>query len=169
MNKDNLEIERKFLLRNVPKFDRKEVDKFLIHQIYVDEDGKITRFRMTEKFNLKGFEPEVDRQYFQCVKKPVSTGVFEELENEISQELFREMCHLDHSYIIKTRYVYEHGGLKWEVDEYHDIKLVIMEVELDDINQEITIPEIIEREVIVEVTGQRVFSNFNLSLKDFIL
>jgi len=165
MKKDNLEIERKFLLRNVPKFQRKEVDKYLIHQIYVDVNGKITRFRMTEKFNLKGSEPEVERYYFECVKKSISTGVFEEIENEISQELFRDMCHFDHSYIIKTRYVYEHGDLKWEVDEYHDIRLVTMEVELDDINQEITIPEIIEREIIVEVTGQLVFSNFNLSVK----
>ena len=70
----------------------------------------------------------------------------------------------DHSYIIKTRSVYEHGGLKWEVDEYHDMKLVTLEVELDDINQEITIPEIIEDMMIVEITGQKVFSNENLSI-----
>lgn len=163
MNKDNLEIERKFLLRNVPNFKRNEIEKYLIHQIYVDVSGKITRFRMTEK--MGHVDEEFERTYVQCVKKPISTGVFEEIENEINQEIFRDMCHLDHSYIIKTRYVYEHGGLKWEVDEYHDVKLVTLEVELDDINQEITIPKIIEREMIVEVTGQRVFSNFNLSVK----
>jgi len=165
MNKDNLEIERKFLLKNVPNFNRKEIEKHLIHQIYVDVKGVITRFRMSEKFNTKGSEPEVERHYIQCVKKVLSPGVFEEIEKEITQEKFRDMCHEDHTYIIKTRYVYEHGGLKWEVDEYHDVKLVTLEVELDDINQDITIPEIIEKEVIVEVTGQRVFSNQNLSVK----
>jgi CYTH domain-containing protein len=164
MNKYNLEIERKFLLRNVPKFERKEVDKFLIHQIYVNVDGKVTRFRMTEKFNIKGSDPVVERTYVKCVKKPISTGVFEEVENVVSQELFEALLKQEHSYIVKTRYLYEHGGLKWEVDEYHDIKLVTLEVELDDINQDITIPEIIEREMIVEVTGQRVFSNFELSV-----
>jgi len=169
MNKDNLEIERKFLLKNVPKFNRNEIDRFLIHQIYVDVDGRVTRFRMHEKFNPKGSEPEVERHYIKCNKRPISTGVFEEIEEEITQEVFRDMCHKDHSYIIKTRSVYEHGGLKWEVDEYHDIKMVTLEVELEDINQEITIPEIIEREVICEVTGQKVFSNYSLSIRDEVI
>ena len=165
MNKENLEIERKFLLRNVPKFERNEIDKFLIHQIYITIAGKLKRFRMTEKFNTKGSDPEVERIYVMCQKKRLSPGVFEEIEGDITEEMFREYCGHPHSYIIKTRHVYEHGGLKWEVDEYHDIKLVTLEVELDDINQDIKIPEIIEREMIVEVTGQRVFSNFELSVE----
>lgn len=168
MNKKKLEIERKFLLKNVPNFNRKEVNKFLIHQIYVDFDGEITIFRMSEKLNLKGQESEVERHYVKCVKKPFSIGVFEEIEEDITQELFRDMYHKDHSYIFKTRSVYEYGGLKWEVDEYHDIKIITLEVEIDDINQEITIPEIIEKEVICEVTGQKVFSNFYLSINDGI-
>jgi CYTH domain-containing protein len=166
MNKDNLEIERKFLLKNVPKFNRNEIDKFLIHQIYVDVDGVVTRFRMHERFNPKGSESDVERYYIKCNKRPISPGVFEEIEEEITQEVFRDMCHKDHSYIIKTRSVYKHGGLNWEVDEYHDIKMVTLEVELEDINQEITIPEIFEEQMIVEVTGQKVFSNQNLSIKD---
>lgn len=169
MNKDNLEIERKFLLKNVPKLNRKNVDKHLIHQIYVDVKGVITRFRMSENFNRKGEESEVEKQHVQCVKKVLSPGVFEEIENDITQEKFRDMCHEDYSYIIKKRSVYEHGGLKWEIDEYHDVKLVTMEVELDDINQEITIPEIIEKEIIVEVTGQRVFSNQSLAVKQDVI
>lgn len=164
---NNLEIERKFLLKNVPKFKRDEIEKFLIHQIYVDVDGKITRFRMTEK--MGHVDEEFERTYVQCNKTSISPGVFEEIENDISADLFRQMCHKEHSYIIKTRYVYSEGGLKWEVDEYHDIKLVTLEVELDDIEQEITIPEIIENEMIVEITGQRVFSNQNLSVKDEVV
>ncbi len=162
--KNNLEIERKFLLKRVPNFNREEIEKYLIHQIYVDIDGKITRFRMTEKFGK--IDEKFERQYFQCNKKSISSGVFEEIEIEITPEFFRDMTHKEHSYITKTRHVYEHGGLKWEVDLYHDVKLVTLEVELDDINQEITIPEIIEKEMIVEVTGQRVFSNQNLSIKE---
>jgi len=167
MNKDNLEIERKFLLKNVPDFNRNEIEKHLIHQIYVDVDGKKVRFRMSEKFNQKGISATDDeRHYVQCVKRVLSPGVFEELENEITKELFRDMSHREHSFIVKTRYVYEKDGLKWEVDEYHDIKMVTLEVELDDINQEITIPEIIKKEVITEVTGQKVFSNQSLSIKN---
>lgn len=166
MDKKNLEIERKFLLKNVPAFKRSEIEKILIHQIYVEINGKVVRFRMSESLDFDGEELELERKYVKCIKNPISTGVFEEIENDITQEAFRDMCHEDHSYIIKTRYVYEHSGLKWEVDEYHDIKMVTLEVELDDINQEIIIPEIIEKEVICEVTGQRVFSNFNLSVKE---
>ena len=166
--KNNLEIERKFLLKRVPNFNKLEIEKYLIHQIYVDVDGKVTRFRMTEKFGK--IDENFERQYVQCNKQFISPGVFEEIEKEITPELFRDMTHQEHSYITKTRHVYEHGGLKWEVDLYHDVKLVTLEVELNDINQEITIPEIIEKEMIVEVTGQRVFSNQNLSVKeDFVI
>lgn len=162
MNKDNLEIERKFLLKNVPNFNRDEIKKYLIHQIYINIDGKVHRFRMSE--DMHNDSPD-GRVYVHCVKTPISHGVFEEIENKISPEEFRDMTYKDHSYIIKTRSVYEHGGLKWEVDEYHDMKLVTLEVELDDINQEITIPEIIEDMMIVEITGQKVFSNQNLSIE----
>jgi CYTH domain-containing protein len=160
MNKDNLEIERKFLLKNVPKFNLKKITKLIIHQIYVDVDGRSVRFRMTENMNAE------NRVYHQCEKSVISHGVFEEIENEVSSDVFNQMLHKDHRYIIKTRYVYEEGGLKWEVDKYHDVRLVTLEVELNEINQEITIPEIIKEQMIVEVTGQKVFSNFSLSIKE---
>jgi len=179
MNKDNLEIERKFLLKNVPNFIKNEIKRYMIHQIYVEIDGKTHRFRMSEtmgsgdsKNDFSGYntwvkdflsEPKID--YVHCVKVPISHGVFEEIEEGISRDKFMEMENMSHTYIIKTRYVYEHNELKWEVDEYHDIKLVTLEVELDDINQDITIPEVIEKELITEVTGQKVFSNQSLSIK----
>ncbi len=162
--KNNLEIERKFLLKKVPEFPAENTIKLYIHQIYVNVDGVITRFRMTEKL----FTDE-DRKYVQCNKKLISPGVFEEIESEITKEVFRDMCHKEHSYIVKIRYVYESNGLKWEVDEYSDIALVTLEVELDDIEQEITIPDIIKKEIIIEVTGQKEFSNQNLSVKDEII
>jgi CYTH domain-containing protein len=160
MNKDNLEIERKFLLKNVPKFNLKKITKLIIHQIYVDVDGRSVRFRMTEDMNAS------NRIYHQCEKEVISHGVFEEIENEVDKSLFDEMLKKDHSYIIKTRYVHEENGLKWEIDKYHDVRLVTLEVELDDIEQDIVIPEIIEDQMIVEVTGQKVFSNYNLSVKE---
>lgn len=163
--KNNLEIERKFLLKRIPNFD-KEVSKFYMHQIYVNIDGVMTRFRMTEKLGLKVDE---NRTYVQCNKKRISSGVFEEIEKDIAKEVFRDMCHKEHSYIIKIRHVYEHDGLKWEVDEYADVSLVTLEVELDDIKQKITIPKIIKKELLMEVTGKKVFSNQNLSIKNEVV
>lgn len=158
--KNNLEIERKFLLKKVPDF-KLGISKLYIHQIYVDVNGVITRFRMTEKLGM-----DEDRKYIQCNKKLIFPGVFEEIEKEITKEVFRDMCHKEHSYIVKIRYIYEQDGLKWEVDEYSDVALVTLEVELDDINQEIKIPEIIQKELIIEVTGQKEFSNQSLSIKE---
>ena len=159
MNKENLEIERKFLLKKVPKFLAKDVDKFLIHQVYHEINGKIHRFRMTE--NLRS--QDEDRTYIECVKTSISHGVFEEIEKEIGQNKFDRMIKKPHRYIIKERTVYKANGLKWEIDKYHDISLVTLEVELDDIHQKIEVPETIEKEIIAEVTGQQVFSNYNLS------
>ncbi|MEK6828532.1 MAG: hypothetical protein AABY15_00165 [Nanoarchaeota archaeon] len=157
---NNLEIERKFLLKNIPNF-KESVKKIIIHQIYVDVDGKINRYRMSEDVDSSIVNP--NRVYHVCNKKSLSPGVFEEIESEISKDVFDSMLKKEHRSILKTRHVYEHGGLKWEIDVYHDMKLVMLEVELEDINQPITIPEVIEEQMIVEVTGQRVFSNYNLS------
>lgn len=161
VKKENLEIERKFLLKNVPKFSSGEFKKLIIHQIYVDFGGKINRYRMSE---------DVDNSttiYHSCVKKSISHGVFEEIEKEISKIEFELMLDEDHRSIIKTRYVYKQGDLKWEIDSYHDMKLVTLEVELEDINQKIKIPNIINEQLIVEVTGQKEFSNYSLSKKCF--
>lgn len=161
MSKDNLEIERKFLLKKVPDFNKNQIKKKLIHQIYIDIDGKINRFR-----EIVDLSSSVENKYIHCVKRPISKGVFEEIEEEISKEEFVEMSQKNHSYVIKTRYVYEHGGLNWEIDYYNDIRLVTMEVELDDIDQKIEIPDLIKKEIITEVTGQKEFSNYNLSLEE---
>lgn len=160
--KENLEIERKFLLKNVPKFSEK-IEKLIIHQIYVNVGGKIVRYRMTEKVDAPLDSPH--RTYHVCRKKSISPGVFEEIEDVITKDEFKKHLNKEHTYIIKTRYVYKNGGLKWEIDKYHDINLVTLEVELDDIKQKINIPEVIEEQIIVEVTGQRVFSNYNLAIQ----
>jgi len=157
--KNNLEIERKFLLKRVPAFLAKDLERYLIHQVYVDIDGQVTRFRMTEDLR----RPNNETIYFKCVKKPISTGVFEEIEVKVSENTFNKMAKQPHRFIIKERLVYSDGGLKWEIDIYEDINLVTLEVELDDINQEIEIPEKIKKEIICEVTGQKPFSNYSLS------
>ena len=155
--KKNLEIERKFVLSNVPEFE--DVEELLIYQIYVDISGKINRFRETR--NIKTQESV----YHHCIKTSLSHGVFQEIENEISNKVFQEMRKLEVSSILKKRYVYKEKGLKWEVDDYMGFRFVTLEVELDNINQKIEIPKIISDYIIAEVTGIKEFSNYNLSLK----
>jgi len=156
--KENLEIERKFILKGVPAFPNEEnLTKLMIHQIYVTVDGRNKRFRKT--YNVSTGESI----YHECMKKKLSHGVFEENEKLIEESMLNEMEALPHRAISKTRYVYQENGLKWEIDDYENIALVTLEVELDDINQEIKIPNCIEDWIITEVTGLDGFSNYNMS------
>jgi CYTH domain-containing protein len=157
-NSNNLEIERKFLLKRVPRLLAKDVTPYELMQIYVEIDGKINRFRRTE--NLRNKEVS----YIHCVKTKISDGVYEEIEKEINEWIFDRMVKRPHRFIVKRRTVYvDESLLKWEIDEYDGMSLITLEVELDDINQPINIPEKIEKEIIAEVTGKKEFSNYSLS------
>lgn len=156
-----LEIERKFLLKSIPDFGEEKVDTLLIHQIYVKKNGVVTRYRRSRSL----VSDEVT--FVQCNKKRLSAGVFEEIEKPIIESEFLSLCKKKHSFIIKTRFVYKKNGLKWEIDKYDGICLITLEVELKSINQKIKIPKIISDKIIVEVTGQKEFSNQSLSFKSY--
>jgi len=159
----NLEIERKFILKNVPTFTHSQygvLDRLDIQQTYLDVDGTDTRFRRT--FNQSNGEVV----YHQCVKKLIDVGTYEETEYEVTEEVWKMSLNERDRYLTKTRYVYEANGLKWEIDKYHGIVLVTLEVELEDINQEIEIPDFIQNEIIIEVTGWNEFTNYNLAEED---
>ena len=67
--------------------------------------------------------------------------------------------------IDKIRYVVKHKGLKFEIDVYKDLSLVTLEVELPKIDHVYETPRFISKEILMELTGMRQFSNFNLSVK----
>ena len=54
--------------------------------------------------------------------------------------------------IDKTRHVIEHGGMTWEVDEFHGALagLVLAECELESADQEIDLPAWVGEEVSVD-------------------
>lgn len=73
-----------------------------------------------------------------------------ELEYNISTEEGKVLfASLSHNAIVKQRDVYEINGLAWEIDVFDGVNkgLIIAEVELDDANQVIDIPEWIGPEV----------------------
>jgi CYTH domain-containing protein len=55
-------------------------------------------------------------------------------------------------------------GLKWEVDTFWTARLVIAEIELPDIKYPIELPDWLQSELIMEVTGMEEFSNYRLSV-----
>lgn len=153
----NLEIERRWLITGLPKL---KFDQLLIIRQYYTPTG---RFR--ESYDGTSFK------YYHTIKKTISSGVNEEIEIEITKSEFDESIKDATSYICKDRRKYKHDGLVYEFDSMllsmDNITpcMYIMEVELDDINQEFVIPEVIKDVIIREITGEKQYSNFSLSVK----
>ena len=95
--------------------------------------------------------------------KGISVGASRaEYEYEIpageASEMLDNLC--ERPLIEKTRYRLEHHGLTWEVDEFDgdNAGLIVAEVELDDEDQAITLPDWVGK----EVTGERRYYNASL-------
>jgi CYTH domain-containing protein len=151
---NGLEIERRFIMRNVPAVAANEV--YRIFQKYA-ADGWRYRARISGDVT----------QYYKTRKTAVSNGVNEEEEHEIDVHTFHN-CGPVKKGIHKTRHVYAHNGLKYEVDEFHHISLVIMEVELDAIDQQFELPDFIADMIICEVTGIKELSNSMLARPEYV-
>jgi CYTH domain-containing protein len=160
-SRDNLEIERKFLIE-YPNFDDvRYQSKVDISQAYLVRndpnverrirswsEGGVTKHYYTEKRFLSGFTR-------QEVESEISTATYESLSNELDQSIVA---------VEKTRYTIPSGGLTFEVDVYPFSKqYAIMEVELESESQEYSIPNGIE--VIKEVTGISEYANVPLCTK----
>ena len=95
--------------------------------------------------------------------KGISVGATRaEYEYEIpageASEMLDNLC--ERPLIEKTRYRLEHHGLTWEVDEFDgdNAGLIVAEVELEDEDQAITLPDWVGK----EVTGERRYYNASL-------
>ena len=160
--KSQLEIERKFLLKAFP--NKTPDDVIIIDQYYwKNTHGVWERARTfhSEKYGDK---------YIHTIKKSVNKYVNMETERELSFdefEDFRKTCISDPTskFILKKRYIYNEGDLKWEVDEFENgYRLIIAEVEIPNRRYNLTIPDYIQDVQLLEVTGNKKFSNRSLSL-----
>lgn len=155
----NLEIERRWIIKRLPivKFD----ETLAIIQYYTPTG----RYRVSCDVYT-----EISK-YHHTVKKTVSHGVNEEDEREITKEEFTDAIKTATSKIIKSRRKYNCDGLVYEFDGLildpieEDPTLYIMEIELNDINQNINMPYSIKELIIKEITGDKAFSNLQLSTK----
>lgn len=160
--KPNLEIERKFLLKQIPSkyiTDSPNVRTLKIYQYYLP-NGE--RYRSSTDNSTE----EKVTKYFLTTKKEISHGTYEENESEISEKLYKEKSSEKVRGISKIRYVIPYkDGMKWEIDEYTSCKMVTLEIELPSIDHPIEIPDWLQEVMIMEVTGIKEFSNFNLATK----
>lgn len=159
------EIERKFLLKNLPKvnLDREK----LITQYYL----KTNKDTLTER--VRSVVENNENTYFYTKKEYVSGNVNEEYEIEIDQTKFLEYKKKAHKYISKSRYIINDGERDWEVDMFKNIHMIIAEVEfianvnnVDEVNEMVNqyvIPDFIKECMVEEVSSFKNFSNQSLA------
>lgn len=157
-NKNNLEIERRFLLKSTPKISRAIMDKSVwIDQYYCAKGVRVREYTEELTFN---------RSYIKTIKTNISHGVNKEIECAITEKEFNTFIKTATNKISKRRIYKKSGKLTWEIDIFGaPMCLIIAEVELDRINQRILIPNFIKDVLIMEITGIKEFSNKSLSEK----
>ena len=93
----------------------------------------------------------IGEQGYLAVKGITVAATRTEFEYEIpvadAALMLDELC--QQPIIEKTRYRIDHGGLSWEIDEFDGANrgLVVVEVELEDANQEIDLPDWVGEDV----------------------
>ncbi|MEH2263653.1 CYTH domain-containing protein [Nostoc sp.] len=132
------EIERKYLVRGDSW--RGLAEGSVYRQGYIATQDKTTvRIRIVgEKsyLTIKGPSIKYSRLEFEYLI-PVKDA----------QEILETLC--ERPFIEKVRYKIEFGGLIWEIDEFDGVNkgLILAEVELNDENQQIELPNWIGQEV----------------------
>jgi CYTH domain-containing protein len=150
-----LEIEMKYLLKRLPPSLR--YSKVLsITQYYLSDGSRIRMAKNAMKKDGAGVK------YYHTKKKKIKMGVYEEDEKAISSHRFEALRKEAESAISKTRYVYNSGRLKWEIDVY-EIKMVTAEIELPRENYPFRMPEAVRKELIMDVTEFPQFTSRRLS------
>jgi CYTH domain-containing protein len=156
INENGIEIERKFVLKSLPEFED-ICYKTEECQVYYREENGIW-IRATK---IKNSEQE-DFIYIQTIKSFISKGTVNEKEKYLTEEEYFSHVKKSSKHISKIRYFCKHKSDVWEIDQFHNICLIMAELEVNDINEEKEIPDFIKNNLIEEVTGNENY--FNLSL-----
>lgn len=167
-----LEIEKKYLVKfpkswsDLSELFEDLVDIKRISQAYlkIDSEKESPRVRKT----VEGLTGETKVVYHLNQKKPVSTGVHEEKEVEITKNEYEKYLKkkLPDKFVLeKTRFVFKYEDQIFELDLFKGpLKgLAILEIELKNKNQKVKLPKFLP--VIKEVTDEKKYSNFELSNK----
>ena len=148
--KQEIEIERKWLLKELPKVEFDFV--FHIEQYYKD----YLRYRK---------EVHNGAETFYCIKKEkLQPGVNREIWQDCTKEDFIFNYPMHEKPIKKTRYVLRYEGHNLEIDTF-DNRLVMMEIEVKSLSEPIQIPQIVHAQIEKEVTGDPDYSNYQLYRK----
>lgn len=161
---ENIEIERKFLLKSIPK--KEPIETINIQQWYrKNKKGIWERVRSCHS-DKNGF------YFVHTIKTRLTDTSNLEDEKIIKSKKFNkfvEKCKNsdDARYIAKERLIIEdesNPNLYWEVDVFNSgHHLIVAEIEIPAEDYQLNIPDWINDCLLIEVTGMNQFSNKNLS------
>lgn len=172
--KKGREIERKFLLKGLPK-GIKLGEPFQITQYYIDQKGGRIRIRESHKDKCDTsrivFNTELrDSKYDVTKKVRLRDGVYDESITWIDQKTYLKLVPKAHKKISKLRYevksVMNGVKLKWEFDYFESpLRLIIVEIEIPYEGFKIKMPQFIKDVLIMEVTHLKEMTNYALAEK----
>lgn len=165
-----LEKERRFLVKLPLSKDASDIinqaPQLIVTQIYLEnKDGLVERVRHS---STQVIHSSI-HQYTHTTKQHWYEGCSLEEEKEIFAEEYAELiCRADpnRELIQKTRVLLPSNlPHEFELDLFNGQHqgLAILEIELDDLNEMIILPEYLE--IIREITGEEEYSNYNLAKK----
>lgn len=154
MKKSITEKERRWLLKSKPQL--KYDDSLYITQVYLDG------YRYRQSFSFSSGSTS----YEKIKKVSIGIGHNEEIDIEdISEKDFLEARKKSEKIISKIRNVYTTKKHTFEIDIFENLNLIIMEIEGVEMADKINFPEKIKDSIVMEITGLKEFSNFNLAEK----
>lgn len=150
---DNREIERKYLLRALPSADRLASATSL----EIDQ-GYIPGIRINERIRRAKGPDGV--KYYRTMKFGGGLDRLE-LEDETTEEFFLATWPLTRgARVWKRRYLVPDRDVLWEIDEFLDRSgLWLAEVELEHVDQVVTIPDWLDPVIVREVTFEKGYTN----------
>jgi adenylate cyclase len=148
----NLEIERKYLLSGLPRHPR------AIYTLEIEQGYLPGVVRLRHQRSSSGAE-----KFFQTVKSGVGVQRTE-IESEIDREEFERLWpETQGRRVRKRRHVVANGDDHWEIDEFLDRDLVLAELEFDDPEHSVTIPDWLKPVLVRDVTDEPQFTNRSLA------
>lgn len=148
----NLEIERKYLLSAMPALPP-ALDVLEIDQGYLPGVARLRHQRSASS----------GERFFRTVKH--GTGVQRlEMEDEIDRVAFDTLWpETAGRRVRKRRYVVPAGHDHWEIDQFLDRDLVLAELEFDDPESSVTIPDWLTPVLVRDVTDEPAYTNRSLA------
>ena len=156
MSELSYEIERKYLLRGQPPRTA-GATSLEIDQGYIPGERIRERVRRARGAN--------DTRYYRTIK--MGSGIQRlEIEEEATEEFFHAVWPLTLGRRVrKRRYLVDHDGLLWEIDEFLDRpSLWLAELELTHADQKVEIPAWLQPYLEREVTDDPSYTNRALAL-----